>query len=87
MFGKGFKYGMLLQLAVGPVSLLVFKTSGTAGFGMGLVLVIAVALVDAAYITVAGAGAVYFLKNEKIQQVLKIAVSYTHLTLPTNREV
>lgn len=72
MFGKGFKYGMLLQLAVGPVSLLVFKTSGTAGFGMGLVLVIAVALVDAAYITVAGAGAVYFLRNENIQKTLKI---------------
>jgi len=72
MFGKGFKYGMLLQLAVGPVSLLVFKTAGAAGFGMGLVLVIAVALVDAVFIAIAGAGAVYFLKNEKIQRTFKI---------------
>lgn len=72
MFGKGFKYGMLLQLAVGPVSLLVFKTAGAAGFGMGLVVVLAVALVDAAYIAIAGAGAVYFLKSEKIQYAFKI---------------
>ena len=72
MFGRGFKYGMFLQLAVGPVSLLVFKTAGAAGFGMGLVLVAAVALVDAVFIAIAGAGAVCFLKNEKIQRAFKI---------------
>ena len=72
MFVKGFKYGMLIQLAIGPVSLLVFKTAGEAGFGMGLVLVFAVALVDALFITMAGAGAVYFLKKEKIQAAFKV---------------
>lgn len=80
MFGKGFKYGMFLQLAVGPVSLLVFRTAGTAGFGIGLVLVIAVALVDAFYIAVAGAGAVYFLKNAKVQRVFLI-ISCTVLAI------
>jgi len=72
MFVKGFKYGMLIQLAIGPVSLLVFKTAGEAGFGMGLVLVFAVALVDAIFIAMAGAGAVYFLKKEKTQEIFKI---------------
>lgn len=80
MFGRGFKYGMLLQLAVGPVSLLVFKTAGAAGFGMGLVLVAAVALVDAVFVAIAGAGAVYFLKSEKIQRAFKI-VSCLVLTI------
>ena len=71
MFGRGFKYGMLVQLAVGPVSLLVFKTAGTEGFGMGLVLVLAVALVDAAFIAFASLGSVYLLKCENVQAAFK----------------
>ncbi len=67
MLGKGFRYGMFVQLAIGPVSLLVFRTSGSAGFGMGLILVLAVALVDAFFIAIAGAGSVLFLKKENIQ--------------------
>ena len=75
MLVKGFKYGMFIQLAIGPVSLLVFKTAGSAGFAMGLVLVLAVALVDAVFIAIAGAGSAYFLKNEKVQSVFKIVSS------------
>jgi len=71
MFGKGFKYGMLVQLAIGPVSLLVFKTAGSSGFGMGLVLVLAVALVDAAFIAIASLGSVYLLKRENVQAAFK----------------
>ena len=71
MFGRGFKYGMLVQLAVGPVSLLVFKTAGSSGFGMGLVLVLAVALVDAAFIAFASLGSVYLLKRENVQAAFK----------------
>ena len=71
MFGRGFKYGMLVQLAVGPVSLLVFKTAGSSGFGMGLVLVLAVALVDAAFIAIASLGSVYLLKRENVQAAFK----------------
>lgn len=75
MFGKGFKYGMLVQLAIGPVSLLVFKTAGSSGFGMGLVLVLAVALVDAAFIAIASMGSVYLLKRENVQAAFKVISS------------
>lgn len=39
MIYKGFKFGMLLQLAIGPMCLMVFNTSTTYGFWMGLSLV------------------------------------------------
>lgn len=32
MFLKGFKFGMLLQLAIGPICLFIFQTSITKGF-------------------------------------------------------
>lgn len=72
MFRRGFKYGMILQFAIGPVSLLVFKTAGTAGFVMGLVVVLAAALVDAAFIAIAGAGAILFLTKDKVQVAARI---------------
>lgn len=69
---KGLKFGMLLQLAVGPMCLMVFKTSSSLGVFSGLLLVLAIALVDAIYITLAGCGASAFLENEKIKKGIKI---------------
>jgi len=71
MFRRGFKLGMILQLLVGPISLLVFQTAGTGGLPMALVVVLAVAIVDAAFLAIAGAGAVHFLKKEKVQRIFK----------------
>jgi threonine/homoserine/homoserine lactone efflux protein len=72
MLYKGFKFGMLLQLAVGPMCLMVFKTSGTYGFWMGFSLVLAIATVDALYIALAGLGISAFLGRESVKKwVLK----------------
>jgi len=72
MITKGFKFGMMLQLAVGPLCLLVFKSAGSGGFGQGLLVMTAVALVDAFYITLAAAGAAKFLQNGSMKNTVKI---------------
>lgn len=72
MLLKGLKFGMLLQLSIGPMCLMVFNTSGTYGILMGLILVCAIALVDAAFITLAGCGVAAILNNTKIKQLIKL---------------
>ena len=52
----GLKFGMLLQLAVGPMCLMVFNTAKNVSFLVALSLVLAIALVDAFYILLAGLG-------------------------------
>ena len=54
MIYRGFKFGMILQLAVGPMCLMVFNTSATYGFLMGLSLVLAISLIDCLYIILSG---------------------------------
>jgi len=72
MIYKGFKFGMLLQFAVGPMCLMVFNTSATYGFLMGLSLVLSIALIDGVYITLSGVGAAAIINVEKIKSVVKI---------------
>jgi threonine/homoserine/homoserine lactone efflux protein len=67
----GFKFGMILQLAVGPICLMVFKTSGLSGLKQGLVFVAAVALIDALYIFLASVGMASILENNVLQKKLK----------------
>ena len=52
----GTRFGLLLQLAVGPVCLFVLRTGSEQGAGRGLVAVAGVSLVDALYIALAGLG-------------------------------
>jgi lysine exporter protein (LYSE/YGGA) len=47
---------MLLQLAVGPMCLMVFNTAKNVDFLVALTLVLAIALVDAFYIILASLG-------------------------------
>jgi len=72
MFRRGFKLGMLLQLMVGPISLLVFKTAGAGGLRPAFAVVLAVTLADAAFIAAAGAGTVYFLSRPGVQETFRI---------------
>jgi threonine/homoserine/homoserine lactone efflux protein len=67
----GFLFGMILQLAVGPICLMVFKTSGLLGLKQGLVFVAAVALIAALYIFLAGIGIASILENNILQKKLK----------------
>lgn len=73
MIFKGLKFGMLLQMAVGPVCLLVFQTAASFGAAAGLLPAMAAALADAAYIALACAGAAALLKNERIAGILRTA--------------
>ena len=67
----GLKFGMLLQLAVGPMCLMVFNTAKNVNFLVALSLVLAIALVDAFYILLAGLGVSKLLDNKKLKQYLK----------------
>lgn len=69
---SGLKFGLLLQLAVGPMCLMVFNTAKNDGFLMALSLVLAIALVDAFYITLASIGVSKILEKEKIKKAFKI---------------
>ena len=70
---NGLKFGMLLQIAIGPVCLLVFNTAKNNGLIAGFLVVLASALVDSFYITLASVGVSKLLnKREDLQTVFKI---------------
>ncbi|MDD2994424.1 MAG: lysine transporter LysE, partial [Pygmaiobacter sp.] len=57
IYWKGLRFGLLLQLAVGPVCLFVFSSAARYGTAVALAAVLGVALVDAAEMALAAAGA------------------------------
>ena len=71
MIYSGFKFGMILQLAVGPMCLMVFNTSTTYGFLVGLSLVLAISLIDGLYIILSGLGIAAIINKEKIKSTIK----------------
>lgn len=72
MILKGIKFGMLLQLAVGPMCVMVFQTSATYGLLISLSLVLAIAIVDALYIALSGLGIAAILNNNRVKYIIKI---------------
>lgn len=72
MILKGLRFGMLLQLAVGPICLMVFHTSTTYGAIYGLHLVLAIALVDALYIALSCVGVAAIINKGKTNEVIKL---------------
>ena len=69
---EGLKFGMLLQLAVGPMCLMVFNTAKNVNFLVALSLVLAIALVDAFYILLAGLGVSKLMEKKSVKSVFKI---------------
>ena len=69
---EGIKFGMVLQLIIGPMCLLVFHTSKNYGFLFTIPLIFTIAFVDALYITLACIGASKILKNKRFQKIFKI---------------
>jgi threonine/homoserine/homoserine lactone efflux protein len=69
---KGFQFGMLLQIAVGPICLFIFQTATSSGFFAAETGVLGVTIVDALYILAAifGMGAI-LNKYEKAKEVIK----------------
>ena len=68
----GLRFGMLLQLAIGPICLLVFNTAKNTDFINALYLIGAVALADALYIYLAMIGASKLLAHESIRNVVRM---------------
>ncbi len=69
---SGLKFGLLLQIAVGPMCLMVFNTSKNTGLFIALSLVLAIVLVDAFYIILASIGVSKLLEREKVKKIFKI---------------
>ncbi len=69
----GLKFGIILQLAVGPVCLFVFKSAIEKGLLSSMLVVLAAALVDAFYIFWAIFGITSFLNSGKAKKILKYA--------------
>ncbi len=80
----GLKFGMLLQLAVGPMCLMVFNTAKNVGFLVALTLVLAIALVDAFYIILAILGVSKILDKTKIKKAFKIIGSFVLIIFGAN---
>lgn len=71
MIFKGFRFGMLLQLAVGPMCLFVFNTSAANGFWSGFSIVAAITIIDALYIILSGFGVSALLDKKNVKQIIK----------------
>ncbi|MDF2512268.1 MAG: putative efflux protein [Herbinix sp.] len=72
MILRGLKFGMILQLAVGPMCLMVFHTSASYGLLIGLSLVLAIAIVDSIYIALSGLGVSAIINNNRVKLVIKL---------------
>jgi threonine/homoserine/homoserine lactone efflux protein len=72
MILKGFYFGMILQMAVGPICLFIFQTAVTSGFLTALIGVFGIAIIDALYILFAIYGIGTLLnKREKLKKIIK----------------
>ena len=69
---SGFSFGLVLQAAVGPISVYIFSLAGTAGFSGAFPAVLGVTLADAAFIFLAITGVTAFLNKERVKQIFKI---------------
>lgn len=67
----GFRFGMILQLAVGSVCLLVLQTAATGGFMSGAAAALGVAITDAVYIALSGAGIALLLRRPRVARVFR----------------
>ena len=72
IFFSGLKFGLLLQLAIGPMCLMVFNTARNTGFLTAFSLVLAISLVDAFYITLSCLGTGKLLDKSKYNKIFKI---------------
>ena len=73
MISKGFRFGMLLQFAVGPICLFIFQTSVSSGLFIALLGVLGVTVVDGVFILAAILGMGTLLgKSENTKKAIKL---------------
>lgn len=75
MIFKGFKFGTLLQLAVGPICIFIFNKAISQGVIIAMFGVIGVVIIDGLYITLSIIGVSTLVKrNEKIIRFIGSAI-------------
>lgn len=72
MILKGFKFGMLLQFAIGPVCLFIFQMASLKGFYIAETGVLGIALIDGFFIIVAIIGLSSIIDRTNVRTFLKI---------------
>lgn len=72
MLLEGMKLGFLVQLAVGPICLMIFNVAIADGVGKALTLVAAVSIVVSMYISLTGFGITKILANKKVEKLVRI---------------
>jgi threonine/homoserine/homoserine lactone efflux protein len=72
MLFNGFKFGMLLQFAIGPVSIFIFQMSALNGFYVAEEGVLGVVLIDGLFIISAIFGIAKIIEKENIKFALKV---------------
>ena len=72
MILKGFKFGMLLQFAVGPVCIFIFQMASLRGFYIAASGVLGVLIVDGLYILAAILGIASIIERKNTKTILKI---------------
>lgn len=72
MIFKGFRFGLMLQFAVGPVCFYILSSAITGGLAPALAGVAAVTLVDAVWVLLAGLGIFSLLHRPKTQAVFRV---------------
>ena len=79
---RGFRFGTLLQIAVGPVCLFVFRTAATSGFLAAEAAVLAVTLADTLYVAAAllGVGTI-IEKNRPARSIFRYLGGAAVITL------
>ena len=63
---SGFSFGLILQAAVGPISLFIFSTAAANGFPSAFAAVIGVTAADALFIFLAVTGVTSFIHSERL---------------------
>jgi len=88
---QGFSFGMVLQFAIGPVSLYVFQTAFNLGFLSSMKALFGVIFVDAIFIACAAFGITAFLQKSRYQVVFQwlsviVILTYALLMIFGSRE-
>jgi len=72
MIFKGFKFGMLLQFAVGPVCIFIFQMASLRGFYAAATGVLGISIIDGLYILAAILGIASIIERKNTKIVLNI---------------
>jgi threonine/homoserine/homoserine lactone efflux protein len=68
---RGFRFGMLLQLAVGPVCIFIFQTASLKGFYTAETGVLGVFIVDGLFILAAILGIASVIEKDKVKMAVR----------------